>query len=290
MNKHYKTGLVLNNGSARAFFQVGVLAALEGKINFDVIVGTGVGAYIGAAVAAGKPIHEIEKITRNLKPEDFICPSGDDRCFFSNKPLINKLESIIGNLRIEQLPRKLVIVTTDFSANKIVLIKEGPVLNAVEASLTQPGFHMPYLLNNCGLSDGSLVNPLPTDAAWGNGADFIIAVDCVSQHIRPFDENNEDLSFWVKNAQSGFPQLWLMQKKKIPWLEMRMMETSFTFAIDNILGFHEPEILIQLEESEGDLARRSFMDSFDLINDLIDLGKVHGQKTLPLILKKTKSL
>ena len=286
MNKNFKTGLVLNSGYARAFFQVGILSAIEGKIDFDVIVGTGVGAYIGAALASGKPVLEIEDLARSLTPEDFICPSNDDRCFFSIKPLTEKLKSIIGNPKMEDLPRKLVVVTSDFGPNKMVIIKQGPVMEAVEASLTEPGFHLPYQLNNQGLSDGSMMNPLPIDVAWDNGADIIMAIDSVSQHLRPFDENNVDMSFWVKNAKPGFPQLWLMHKNKIPWMEMRMLETSYTYAIDNILDAREPGILVQLEEAEGSLPREAFIDSFDQINRLIDLGKTHGEKVLPEIIKK----
>ncbi|OGG07161.1 hypothetical protein A2872_03980 [Candidatus Gottesmanbacteria bacterium RIFCSPHIGHO2_01_FULL_42_12] len=290
MKKAYKTGLVLNNGYARAFFQVGVLASLEGKVAFDVIVGTGMGAYIGAVLASGKPISLIETVARSLKPEDFVCPSCDDRCFFTIKPLMTKLENIIGNPIIEDLPKKFIVVASDFGPNTLVLIKNGSVLSAVEASMTEPGFHLPYQLNNQGLADGSMINPFPTDIAWDNGADTIVAIDTVSQHLRPFDENKDDLSFWVKNAKPGFPQLWLMHKNKIPWMEMRMMETSFTYAIDNFLDARQPEILIQLEEAEGSLPREAFIDSFDKINGLIDLGKTHGQKILPRVLEKLQQL
>lgn len=284
VKKDYKLGLVLNNGCARAFFQIGVLAALEDQYNFDVIVGTGIGGYIGSLIACGCPIKKIEAIARSFKPEDFIYPSKSDCCFFSNQPLLNKLKSLVGGRKIEDLSTKLVIVTADFDVNKTVIINTGSVVEAVCASIVEPGFHLPYIINNQGLSDGSMTNPLPIDVAWNNGADLILGIDTISQHLRPFDEKKDDLSFWVKNAKMAFPQLWLFNKKKIPWMEMRMLETSYTYAIDEIIETRPPNFLIQLEEV-GMLSREVFIDSFDRIGELIDEGKVYGNKVLPQIRK-----
>lgn len=58
-----KIALVLGGGSARGVAHVGVLKVLESlKIPFDLIVGTSVGALIGAAYSLGVPVKKMEEM------------------------------------------------------------------------------------------------------------------------------------------------------------------------------------------------------------------------------------
>ncbi|HRV81786.1 MAG TPA: patatin-like phospholipase family protein, partial [Planctomycetota bacterium] len=67
------TVLVLGGGGMRGMAHVGVLRALERlRIPFDAVVGTSIGSLIGAMVAGGKDLDEIEEIVCNLRKEDYI--------------------------------------------------------------------------------------------------------------------------------------------------------------------------------------------------------------------------
>ena len=55
-----RIGLVLSGGGARGAAHIGVLKALEQlHIPIDAIAGTSMGAVVGGAYAAGKPIHVV---------------------------------------------------------------------------------------------------------------------------------------------------------------------------------------------------------------------------------------
>ncbi len=60
--KGKKTALVLGGGSARGFAHIGVIRVLQReKINFDLIVGTSIGAFIGATYAFGQDLTKAEQ-------------------------------------------------------------------------------------------------------------------------------------------------------------------------------------------------------------------------------------
>lgn len=56
------------------------------------------------------------------------------------------------------------------------MIDEGPVYQAVRASISVPGVFEPYRLRGRWLVDGGVVNPMPVSVARRKGADLVIAV------------------------------------------------------------------------------------------------------------------
>src|SRR5262245_22742935 len=67
-----RTVLVLGGGGSRGMAHIGVLKALArlGR-GYDVIVGTSIGALIGALAAGGYTIRRMEDIILNLQKEDY---------------------------------------------------------------------------------------------------------------------------------------------------------------------------------------------------------------------------
>ena len=271
-NKREKIGLVLNGGIARAFFQVGVIKSLSNYIDFDIIVGSGTGALFAAVLASNLSFDKEATADYFLNPE-----KENNWAFFNNQKLI---ELFLGTEKLEfgKLNKKLVVVATDLEENKEVIIDRGNIKIAVEGSIAFPCFNKPVLYEGKFLADGSIINPFPTDVAWSHGADKIIAIDTISQHIRDFDENNVPISPFIENAAIAFPQMWLLHKKKIPWMEMRMFETSLTSAIDDFSIRREPYLVIKLEEEAPELARKTYLDSFENIPQLIKEGIKAGEK------------
>src|SRR5436190_2615913 len=70
--KRPSTVLVLGGGGMRGMAHVGVLKALARLgIQYDAIVGTSIGALIGALAAGGVPLRRMEEIVSNLQREDY---------------------------------------------------------------------------------------------------------------------------------------------------------------------------------------------------------------------------
>lgn len=288
-NEKIKTGLVLSSGAARSFFQVGVLDAFADEIPFDVVAATGMGAYFGAAVAAGIPAHKIRKLAESFSLRDFISPeTKNDLALFSNTKFIGRLLELIGDPQFSDLPKKFFVVTTDIENNREVVLSEGSVLSAVAASMALPGFHQPVNLNGAFLTDGSIINPLPMEIVKDQACNYIVAIDTSSQHLRKFNTRRNLLTFWIRHAWIAFPTLWLLRKRKVPWIGLRMLETAYTNKIDRIIDRYRPNILVRLEETQ--LGHETLMDSFYRKDDLIRAGFNRGKEILPKILSEFKRL
>src|SRR5262245_3779118 len=71
-NMRPSTVLVLGGGGIRGMAHVGVLKALARLgLRYDAIVGTSIGALIGALAAGGVPLRRMEEIVSNLQKEDY---------------------------------------------------------------------------------------------------------------------------------------------------------------------------------------------------------------------------
>ena len=71
--KDLKVGVVLSGGGAKGFAHIGALKIIEeAGIRVDFVGGTSMGAIIGALYAAGYSADEIEKISKEMKFENFM--------------------------------------------------------------------------------------------------------------------------------------------------------------------------------------------------------------------------
>ena len=74
--KKKKVALVLGGGSARGVAHIGVLSVLEReKIPIDLVVGTSMGAIIGAGYAVGVPIRVMKERAEKITAKDLLDPT-----------------------------------------------------------------------------------------------------------------------------------------------------------------------------------------------------------------------
>jgi NTE family protein len=179
-----KIGLVFGGGGARGLAHIGVLKVFEQEgVPIDLVVGTSVGAIVGALYCAGLPISVIEDLAyetgwdklSNLSRVSVV------RLFLlqdllSTEKLGRLLARLLGNRRFDQLDKRFACVSTDIRTGERIIFKEGDLEPAVRASATIPAAFNPVEYRHRYLVDGGVVDNLPTDIAQLMGADFIIAV------------------------------------------------------------------------------------------------------------------
>jgi NTE family protein len=177
---HPKIGLALGGGVARGFAHIGVLRALEKHgIVPDIVVGTSIGAVVGAAYLAGK-LDVMENWARSLNRFrilsylDFRVNSGG---LINGSRLVATLEEHLGGLDIEDLDRPFVAIAADLATGHEVWLRQGPLVEALRASFSLPGIFAPTLCDHRWLIDGALVNPVPVSAARAMGAQMTVAVN-----------------------------------------------------------------------------------------------------------------
>lgn len=175
-----KIGLALSGGGARGFSHVGVLKVLaRHDIRFDMIAGTSAGAIVGAALASGMSMDEIEAMSGRAGYMNMMRPSLSPRGLFSNAPMGSFIARELPVTRFEDLKIPFAAVVYDLDAgSELVMKDEGDLIFAVRASCAVPGIFAPLTAPNGHLFvDGGVSSPLPIDAVRAMGAEIIIAVD-----------------------------------------------------------------------------------------------------------------
>lgn len=173
-----KIGLALGGGGAKGAAHVGVLMALEELgIRPFLITGTSVGAYVGAAYAAGVELSHIAKSIPDLALGQMYRLSRNIPALSTNTKYKQYLQNMIGDITFEELQISLAVVATDLVSQKEVILDEGRVVTAVMASASLPLIFPPIEIDGMALVDGGVMNNVPFDIARARGANYVIAVD-----------------------------------------------------------------------------------------------------------------
>ena len=196
--------LVLSGGAALGFCHIGVIKALEKhKIPIDIIVGTSMGALVGAAYSVGLSTSEMQKFASKFKAIDFFDVNFNKSGIFSGKGVMRVLNKFLPDENIENLKKNFACVACDLISEKEVVFKVGSLRDAIRASLSIPGIFVPLYLEDKVLVDGGVLNNLPEDVAMEMGADVIISVDVLSKyHLKSKPKNVIDTLMYAMNTQT----------------------------------------------------------------------------------------
>ena len=135
--------LALGGGGARGWAHIGVARALEThRLHPTRVVGTSMGAIIGAGIAAGHSAAQMEAAARRVSVYRLM---GKRARFalFDPRPLLERMAADLGDPRIEDFPTQLGITTYDLIAGRPRLITEGRLVDALEMSIAVPLFFPP---------------------------------------------------------------------------------------------------------------------------------------------------
>ena len=134
--------LALGGGGARGWAHIGVARALEAQgLRPTRIVGTSMGAIIGAGMAAGHSPEEMEAAARRTSVYRHM--RRGRLAMFDAHELLVRTVAALGNPRIEELPHPLGVTAYDLVTGRPALITSGPLVDALEKSIAVPFFLPP---------------------------------------------------------------------------------------------------------------------------------------------------
>jgi NTE family protein len=215
-----RIGLVLGGGGARGAAHIGVLEVLEQlRIPVDCIAGTSMGALVAGAWAAGVnpetmrkeltdadwkdlfqdnpgyedfnyrnkrlaqhylPASETGVNAQGLKSQSGVLTGQKIKLFFNQL-----VHADTGERPIESLPVPLSIVATDIASGERVVMREGSLTRAMQASMSVPGLMAPLDHDGRKLVDGGLVDNLPIrEVRERCNAQVVIAVNVGSPLLK----------------------------------------------------------------------------------------------------------
>jgi NTE family protein len=135
--------LALGGGGGRGWAHIGVSRALEeAGLRPRRIVGTSMGAIVGAGLAAGFSPDEIERVARRT-PVYRLVGRRARHALFDPRPVIERLAALLGDPRIEELPLPLAITAYDLADGTTVAITRGRVVEAIQRAIAVPLFFPP---------------------------------------------------------------------------------------------------------------------------------------------------
>jgi NTE family protein len=178
MSDNPRIGVALGSGGARGFAHVGVLRVLEeAGIRPQLITGSSMGALIAGVYATGAPVAMMERVATTLPLGRWLDPAVPRMGLFNGARIHELIKVLTKNRTFEEAVVPLAIVATDLERGERVTFREGPIHDAVRASISIPGLFKPHRVDGRLLVDGGVIDRVPIDAARELGADFVIAVD-----------------------------------------------------------------------------------------------------------------
>jgi NTE family protein len=180
--EHPKTAFVLGGGGLLGAHEVGMLRALdEAGIRPDLVVGTSVGAFNGAFVAAD-PDSAVDLLTKAWQGDgagsvfagsfltrmSTLIRSGTH--LHSTNLLATALDSLIPADLIEDLEVPFHCVAANIERAEARWFTHGPLVPAVLASCAVPGILPPVRIGDEHFYDGGLVHSIPIGRALREGA------------------------------------------------------------------------------------------------------------------------
>jgi NTE family protein len=201
-----QVALVLGSGGHRGFAHIGVLKVLEEEgLRPDIVVGSSVGALVGALYASGMPVAEMERLALELNIADFFMEWRAITGFpVSGHGLQAFVHRVLRGRTIESLPLPFVAVATRARDRKLVTFTRGDIGLAVRASGASPGLFDPVKIGDETYIDGDEASPVPIRLAREMGAAVVIAVDVSAfEETRPPDVPQE----WIVKGERRARQI-----------------------------------------------------------------------------------
>jgi NTE family protein len=267
-----KIGLVLGGGGSRGAAHIGVAEVLQReRIPIDLIVGTSMGAIVGALYALDVPPQEMARSISNWQGSNIFAIN-----LFSararQKQISRELAYFLGEKTFDDLRIPVAMMAVDMNTGREVVLDSGPLLPAVLASSAVPAVFPPVEMDGMKLADGGVIDSLNTEVAFVRGADRVIAVDVYPQ-LEP-DKWNDPLGAIMGlevpllsgGAEPGMvSSLW------------RSVRIAMWYIHAKRIALHPPDVLLR-----PDVGRYGSLDFNDIAGPL-RAGQDEAEKNLPKI-------
>lgn len=175
--------LVLGPGMGRAFAHAGAIRALsEAKIRIGAVLGTEMGALLGAIYAVDGNLNHFEWSLQKLKPEIFNANGGAilSKVFHergSSERLERELRKILGSKEIQSAKIPLRISVQDARTLHVEVLDRGELVGAVRGAVARPGYFKSSRVSGAERVSANSVRPFLVREAKSLGLGPVIVID-----------------------------------------------------------------------------------------------------------------
>ncbi|UCF41978.1 MAG: patatin-like phospholipase family protein [Gemmatimonadota bacterium] len=222
--------LVLGGGGMKGLAHAGALQALEERDFLPAdLVGSSIGALMGAAWCAGISAEELTALALEVRQRDLFQVAHRDMALkrmrspalYRKEPLEHVVRGLLGDVTFQELERPLFVNTVDVNTGTQVLwgapgLNDVPVADAVLASCALPGYLPPHEINGRHFMDGAAVSNLPVGVAAARGHDLVMAVDVGASGVLKADMHlagfaavfARAIEIAIENRRTGVLRAW----------------------------------------------------------------------------------
>jgi NTE family protein len=190
--------VVLGGGGMKGLAHVGAWRALEeAGVRVSAVVGTSIGALVGACVCGGVEHERLAALARTLEKSDIVTLNRwavlfngiRQQSVFRGDVFRTYLESVVPDVGFDDLHLPLSINAVDLETGEQAWFGAGgrsdvPLVDAIYASCALPVFYPPAEIDGRHYVDGGVADALPITFAAASGADRIIAIDVAAGLVR----------------------------------------------------------------------------------------------------------
>lgn len=177
-SRRKKLGVALGGGSARGLAHIGVLCALEQEgVPVDMVSGCSMGAIVGGIYACGCDVSYLDSFIRAIdlkKLYDYTVPAQG---YVRGRKIQELIRLLTRGYTFAQTKIPFACVAVDIEAGSLVTFREGPLHEAIRASISIPGVFIPHQYKGRVYVDGGVLDRDAVDAAWSLRADIVAASD-----------------------------------------------------------------------------------------------------------------
>ena len=185
------TWVIMGGGATKGLAHVGAWRAIqEAEVSVAGIIGTSTGAIIGAAVAGGRTVAEMEEHTRRLRRRDIMRVNRRavwingirSPGVFRGDTLRRYIQDTLPTEHWNELTMPLMVNAVDLASGEAVWFghesdQDVTLVDSVYASAALPALFPPLEVGGRVLVDGGALDMLPLGKAAEMGATRIIAID-----------------------------------------------------------------------------------------------------------------
>jgi NTE family protein len=192
-----KTVLVLGGGGMKGLAHVGAWRALrESGVQVSEVVGTSIGALVGACICAGMDAEQLTEVAGTLQKTDILLLNRWAVLFngirqpavFRGEVFRKYMERVLPAREFAELKLPLCMNAVDLESGEEAWFGAGgrsdvPLTDAIYASCALPVFYEPAEIDGRHYVDGGISDALPIGRAAARGATRIIAVDVAAGQL-----------------------------------------------------------------------------------------------------------
>jgi NTE family protein len=228
--------LVLGGGGSRGIAHIGVLQVLtEANIPIDLIVGTSMGAIVGALFAAGYDAQTIAERTVEMQNINLFGAT-----LFSAKARQQKVRDALARglegKTFADLKIPLVVTAVDMGSGQEVVLSKGELIPALLASSAIPAVFPPVEIDGMQLADGGVIDSVATHVAYSHNPHIVIASDVYP----PLEQDNP----WVDPISAVIGMQLPFVSSGLPWAKSPNMVGALWRSV-RVMTWHLHELRLQ---------------------------------------------